>query len=1120
MSLAGLLPFVQRRRECLVVADRLRSGLPVWVTGPAGAAKACLLAALAARWEDQAPVWLVLTPSRDQAERWADDLAAFLPEGGHQVHLLTPWEILGPDDPPSVDAEGARHRLLESVRRGERVIAVASPASFLCPMPPPEAVDAVRVDVRPGRTVRLEDVVARLAAAGYDRVDLVVTPGQMAVRGGIVDVFPSTAERPVRIEWWGDEVESVRSFDPATQRTVGQLEEAVILPARPPALTASRDDRVLVEVLSGALCVVDEPDETARQAQEAYRQVAGAFQRAAASGSLPDGAALPYVPWERIEGALTRSRTLFLSTLRRPPHRDGVELPVGAVESFAGNTEALARQVRRWADAGQRVIVASRQAHRMVELLAEHGVAAGLAERVPGLPPAGSVTAVPQSLTQGFSLDDLVLVTDGEILGWRRRRRAVRWLRDGARLQSWTELSPGDLVVHYHHGIGVYRGLERLTIGGSIRDYLHIQYAGGDALYVPTDQIALVHRYIGVEGETPQIHRLGGAEWEREKRRVKERAREMARELLELYAARERARGHAFSPDTPWQHELEQAFPYEETPDQLRAIEEVKRDMESPRPMDRLVCGDVGYGKTEIALRAAFKAVMDGKQVAVLVPTTVLAQQHYTVFRERFAPYPIRVELLSRFLSLREQKAVLEGIRAGSVDVVIGTHKLLSPAVQFRELGLVVIDEEQRFGVRHKERLKQLRTQVDVLTLTATPIPRTLHMSLAGLRDLSVMETPPEARQPIRTVIQEEDPVLIQEAIRRELSRGGQVYVVHNRVETIERAAHRIRRAVPEARVAVAHGQMPEALLEQVMLDFMAGRYDVLVCTTIVEIGLDIPRVNTIIIEDAHLLGLAQLYQLRGRVGRADRQAYAYLLYPPRARLTPEAEQRLLAMREFVELGSGMKLAIRDLEIRGAGNLLGPEQHGHLAAVGLDLYLRLLDQAIREMRGEIVEEPPEVTIDLDVAAYLPESYVSASTQRIAAYRRLSEAQTPEECNQVESELRDRYGPLPDPARHLVEVARLRVLARRAGVTALVRVSGGVVVRLQDPDGSRERAQEVVASLRGRARWTPEGIVVRAGEGSLDDVGRVVADLLDRLSARARRPHTVPTVAPAVLGTGG
>jgi len=534
--------------------------------------------------------------------------------------------------------------------------------------------------------------------------------------------------------------------------------------------------------------------------------------------------------------------------------------------------------------------------------------------------------------------------------------------------------------------------------------------------------------------------------------------------------------------------------------------------------MDRLVCGDVGYGKTEVALRAAFKAVMDGRQVAVLVPTTILAQQHYAVFRERFAAYPVRVEVISRFQTPKEQKQILEAAREGSVDILIGTHRLLNKSVAFRSLGLVVVDEEQRFGVAHKERLKQLRTQVDVLTLTATPIPRTLHMSLAGLRDLSLMETPPEDRQPIRTFIREEEPGIVQEAIRTELKRDGQVYVVHNRIETIERAAQRIRHAVPEARVAVAHGKMAETRLEQVMLDFLAGRYDVLVCTTIVEIGVDIPRVNTILIEDAHLLGLAQLYQLRGRVGRADRQAYAYLLYPRNARLTTEAEQRLVAMREFVELGSGLRLAMRDLEIRGAGNLLGAEQHGHLAAVGFDLYTRLLEEAVRQARGEIVEDVPEVTVDLEAEAYLPDGYISSSGQRMAAYRRLAGAQTREEADAAVAELRDRYGPLPEPAQHLAEIIRLRILARRAGAASIRQERDSAVLRFTDA-ASMDRARALAAHKAGALSWRPDGLHLRLRSPEFAKAVAAIGDVLSRLVAAPPAPAAA-AVAAAGAGRGG
>ena len=1100
MSLSGVLPLLQRRREFLFVSEALAHRRRPWVTGPAGAAKACLIAAQVAHHGAAVLAWLVLAPHRDEAERLADDLSAFLPPGGHEIHLLAAWEGLGPEDPPSIEAEGARQRLLDAVTRGVPVVAVAPPAAFLARMPDRAGAAAARVALRPGLRVRLEDVLARLAAGGYERTDLVQAPGDVAVRGGLIDVFPSTGDRAVRIEWIGDEVESVRTFDPETQRTVAPLDEAIVLAARP----AAAGGVPLPQALGDPVCVVDEPDDVEHQARVLYARTAAAYRRAIETERIPAGTAVPLVPWETMASALGGRRLLAVSTLRRPPSGGAVETAFGAVESFAGQTDALAQHLRQQVAAGRRIIVTSRQAHRIAELLGEHGIPAGLTDRVDALPAPGQALVVPGSVSSGLMLDDLLVITDSEILGWHRRSRKLRWFRDGARLGSWTELSPGDLVVHVHHGIGIYRGLTRLGLGDGERDYLRLEYAQGDALYVPTDQIALVQRYVGVEGQAPQIHRLGGADWEREKRRVRERTREMARELLHLYAARERAKGHAFAPDTPWQREMEDAFEYEETPDQLKAIEDVKRDMEAPRPMDRLVCGDVGYGKTEVALRAAFKAVMDGRQVAVLVPTTLLAQQHYTVFRERFAAFPVRVEMLSRFRTPKEQKAITAAARDGTVDVLIGTHQLLNRTIAFRALGLVVVDEEQRFGVAHKERLKQLRTQVDVLTLTATPIPRTLHMSLAGLRDLSVMETPPDVRQPIRTFIREDDPALVQDAIRRELERGGHVYVVHNRVETIERAARRVREAVPGARVAVAHGRMHEAALEQVMLDFLGGRYDVLVCTTIVEIGLDIPRVNTIIVEQAHRLGLAQLYQLRGRVGRADRQAYAYLLYPRRARLTREAEQRLVAMREFVELGSGLRLAMRDLEIRGAGNLLGAEQHGHLAAVGFELYTRLLDEAVRQMRGERVEEAPETTVDLGVEAYLPDAYIAAPSQRIAAYRRLAETRTPDEVGAALDELRDRYGPPPEPVKTLGEIIRLRVAARALGIAAISRDPSGVLIRPADLHTFGERVRPLLARFPA-ARWTPEGVRVTVNGAGFTETARMIDGLFATLAgARSGR----------------
>ncbi|HOV80861.1 MAG TPA: transcription-repair coupling factor, partial [Bacillota bacterium] len=592
----------------------------------------------------------------------------------------------------------------------------------------------------------------------------------------------------------------------------------------------------------------------------------------------------------------------------------------------------------------------------------------------------------------------------------------------------FVELKVGDYVVHVNHGIGRYLGVVPLAIGGIRKEYLLVQYAGEDKLYVPVDQVGLIQKYLGGEGDAPRLSRLGGGDWARVKGRVKDAVRDMAGELLALYAARETMKGHSFGPDTVWQREFEDTFPYEETPDQLRATEEVKADMESNKPMDRLLCGDVGYGKTEVALRAAFKAVVDGKQVAVLVPTTILAQQHYNTFQERLAGFPVKVEVLSRFRTLREQRRVVEGLERGTVDIVIGTHRLIQDDVRFKNLGLLVVDEEQRFGVAHKERLKMLRKNVDVLTLSATPIPRTLHMSLAGVRDTSILETPPEDRYPVQTYVVEEDPVLIREAIRRELNRGGQVFFVYNRIMDLERVAMWLQELVPEARIAVAHGQVKDDELEQVMLDFIGRQYDLLVCTTIIENGLDISNVNTLIVKEANMMGLAQLYQLRGRVGRSNRLAYAYFTYRRDRVLGEAAEKRLAAIREFTELGSGFKIAMRDLEIRGAGNILGTEQHGHIAAVGFDLYCRLLEEAVREARGEKAVQPVETSVELPVEAYIPDTYVPDTNQKVELYKRIAGLFSLEELGYLEEELRDRFGALPEPVQNLLAVAKVRIMA--------------------------------------------------------------------------------------------
>ena len=1093
MSLSALLPVLREQPSYHKLSASLRAQRRPWVVGPAASEKAYVLAALG---DDlgltSSGRVLVISPTREAAERLHDDLLAFLPDLESHLTLFPNWEMQGPSEGKvPAEAVGERLAILQRLLDEQLVWVVAPVEALLRRVPSSEELRASAERVRKGERSDRDTLAASLIEAGYERADLVVARGQFAVRGGVLDAHSPDASTPVRLEWFGDEIESIRLFDPETQRSTEEIAETVFRPA-----AMVNGSATLLDYLPpSSLLVLDEPLDLERQAKMDGERAAEVEPEA-------------FIGWNELQRRL-QTASVRLSSLHPPDDTaEEIAMHFGGVEAFGGQMKLLARAIESWQHHGRRVIVASAQAERITEILRSHEIPAASAPASPGLPQSGRTVVVATPLSRGFQLDEpgVVVLTDSEIVGWRRRRRRFRF-REGVRLYSWTDLSPGDYVVHIHHGIGHYRGLVRLLLNSAERDYLELEYAQNDKLYVPTDQINLVQRYIGVEGQPPKVHRLGGAEWEREKKRVKEAAQQMARELLTLYATREAAPGHAFGADTPWQHELEATFEFEETPDQWLAIQDVKRDMETPKPMDRLIAGDVGYGKTEVALRAAFKAVMDGKQVALLVPTTILAQQHYNVFLKRLAAYPIKVEMLSRFRSSSEQKRVIEQAKAGLVDVLIGTHRVLQKDVAFKHLGLVIIDEEQRFGVRHKERLKQLRATVDVLTLTATPIPRTLHMSLVGLRDMSVMETPPEARLPIHTEIRPDDDQLIREAIMRELERAGQVYVVHNRVQTIERAARRIRALVPEAAVAVAHGQMPEERLEEVMMDFLGGRINVLVCTTIVEIGLDIPQVNTIVIQDAHMMGLSQLYQLRGRVGRADRQAYSYLLYPRGSNLTEEARQRLLAMQEFVELGSGFKLAMRDLEIRGAGNLLGPEQHGHLSAVGFELYSRLLDEAIRELRGEMVEEAPDATIDLGVDAYLPSEFIPDEGQRMAVYRKLAAARTVEDAGAVAEEVTDRYGALPEPAVNLIEVVRLRALARLAGVAAITREQGRIVIK---PAAgwtlSREDEARLISQSRGRLTITPAGLRLRAGGTRFTEDAGLIRQTLHALARTGRRPR--------------
>jgi transcription-repair coupling factor (superfamily II helicase) len=1033
-------------------------------------ARAVFLAALALR-TTRRPI-LVAVPTAVEAERVAHDLVQYL-GAGHGVELFPAWETLPFERvSPSLDTMGRRLRVMWRLRAGGAHLpdVVVAPVRALVQRLGPHAEDVDPIRIEPGAQLDRDALVARLIGSGYRREYQVEARGEIAVRGSIVDVYPATDDHPVRVDLWGDEVDRLSRFSVADQRSTDEVDEAWVFPARELLPTAEVRERAgaLVarepwgreqwdrlaegQVFDGmeswlpwlsdrehllpdllpvdALVALVDPKRTRDRAQELLDEEADLGRTLATTWGAGTGRAFPRLSLS-FERLLAHTRAGVTALLSSPESPTTPHLAASGFDPVVGDTEGLTRRLRALRDEGSRVVIATDghgTAGRLQDVLAGEGV-----NTIDGVA-AGEIGIVVAPLERGVVVSGakLAVIAEADLTGRRRVHRRPRGARRGA--DFYDALEPGDFVVHYQHGVGRYVGMTKRAIGGVERDYLLLEYRGGDKLYVPTDQVGAVRRYTG--GDTPSLSRMGGSDWEKTRARVRSAVREIAQELVVLYRRRLATPGHAFAPDTPWQREIEEAFPYEETPDQAQAIADVTADMERPVPMDRLVCGDVGYGKTEVAIRAAFKAVQDGKQVAILVPTTLLANQHGQTFRERFANYPVRVEVLSRFLTAREQAAVVDGLGDGSVDVVIATHRLLSADVKFKDLGLLVVDEEQRFGVQHKELVKQLRSDIDVLTLTATPIPRTLEMSLTGIRDLSLVNTPPEDRQPILTYVGEYDERAAAEAIRRELLREGQVFFVHNRVQDIEYVTEQLRELVPEARIGVAHGQMDEGRLERVVLDFWEREYDVLVCTTIVESGLDIPTVNTLVVDRSDLLGLAQLYQLRGRVGRRGQRAYAYLLHPRDRALSEEAYERLKTIGEFTDLGSGFKIAMRDLEIRGAGNLLGAEQSGHIAAVGFDLYCQLVTEAVGELKGEPPVQPIEVTIDVPVDAYLPTDYVVRDDVRMEAYRRLAAVTSPDDVEDIRAEWHDRYGPPPPAAIALLDVARLRAECVRAGVRSV------------------------------------------------------------------------------------
>jgi transcription-repair coupling factor (superfamily II helicase) len=970
---------------------------------------------------------LIVAPGRIEAEAIHDDLSTFA--GEDATAQFPAWEVLPSDSmSPADDIVAERmntlRRLTAAAEAGAPMHAVMPVRSLLQAVVQRSQLTRDTLTLRAAGECDLEKLLDKLLKMGYEREPMVEQRGEISLRGGIFDIFPISSELPVRLEFFGDEIESIRRFDPETQRSVERLDEVQILPRSEKALLTrqAQDSANLAAVTSyfpeNTLVVLDEPLAVREEAERLEKQFTGN----------------PFhMPWEEADHHLEKFRRLSVAQVGLAPSPEAVRVnaPMRSMAGWAGHIDDFWAQLKEWDLGGYAVrllCVNSGERRRLYELLEEQGYRPGH--------DAFDLRVELGRLRAGFISADnhLAVLSEREMFGRHYVRRTRRRFEAGAVITEFSDLKTGDYIVHAVHGIGRYLGLRRFE--GKSGDFMTLQYSGGDMLYVPATHIDHVQKFLGGDGATPKIDKLGGASWARTRAKVKKAVRDMTEELVRLYAARETRDGHAFSPDTPWQAEMEDSFEYDETPDQDRAIRDVKKDMEMAKPMDRLICGDVGYGKTEVALRAAFKTVMDGKQVVVLAPTTVLVQQHYNTFSERMADFPVRIELFNRFRMPRDIRVGVERLGTGEIDIAIGTHRILSKDVTFKDLGLVIIDEEQRFGVAHKERLKQLRAHVDVLTMSATPIPRTLHFSLIGIRDMSVINTAPNDRLPIHTCVEAWDPDLIREAIERELGREGQVFYLHNRVNTIAHAADKVQRLVPRARVGVGHGQMHKHELEAVMTAFVNKEIDVLVCTTIIGSGIDIPNANTIIIDRADTFGLSELYQIRGRVGRYKHRAFAYLLVPGERALSEEAQQRLKALEDFSALGSGFRIAMRDLEIRGTGDLLGADQSGHIATVGYETYREIIAEAVAEVKGEPLRKRNLPPFDVAVDAHIPEGYVPTPQQKMTLYRRIASVQGPAEVDEMLAEIKDRFGNPPGPVRRLLDVMRARALAAELGVKAM------------------------------------------------------------------------------------
>ncbi len=1126
------------------IVERIQNGKALACTNASGSERAYITAQIAR--STGRPIFMVL-PTTKSCETMAADLQFFLGRSNREIAIFPPYNILPFKQIAYHNETAARriHMLYRLASGAADAMIVLLPAETLLQRLIPRSIITDYAELlMTGEDFERDALTTHLHAGGYTRTALVEEPGEYAVRGGIMDVYSPLYAEPFRIEWFGDTVDSLRFFAPATQRKTNNTDEAVILPAREAVLkkrwldevvlrvrehgeafglSAEKRDRFISRIRTegvfnglesllpllysrldtifdyapeNALWVQAESGQIENEAVYAENMAIRNYLQASSENRLCVDPGHLYEKWESVQTRLKEKNSLFFRTLPSP-QSDWEAIPsvniraddnseIVASLSSGQKDEYSLKPLVQWIEAHRAtglltllLFHTESQARRMQDLLKPYGITIDITDQPDPLKlrPGRAYICLGQ-LSGGFVWPEikLAIITEAEVFGNRmpRRRRKKGQGEVRTQLLDFGELNIDDRVVHKEHGIGIYKGLFKLSIEGMTSDFLKLSYKDGDKLYLPVDRMDMIQKYMGVEGMEPPLDKLGGKSWQRSRAKAKESADKIAGELLELYAARKAGNGHAFSPTDSYYKDFEAGFPFEETTDQLKAIDDVITDMEQERPMDRLICGDVGYGKTEVALRAAFKSVNDGKQVALLVPTTLLAEQHYVTFSERFSRYPVNIACLNRFRSLKRQREIVSQLKKGQTDIVIGTHRLLQKDVKFKDLGLIVIDEEQRFGVKHKENLKKLRSEVDVLSMTATPIPRTLHMSLMGVRDISVIQTPPELRRPIISYISEFDPMIVTEAIRKELERGGQIFFVHNNIHTIWNTAKNLQDLVPEVRLAVAHGRLGEEELEKAMYQFMNREIDMLVCTTIVESGLDIPNANTMIINRADGFGLAQIYQLRGRVGRSNEQAYAYLFVPRDAALSRDAQKRLKVLMEHSDLGAGFQIAMNDLKIRGGGAALGVEQSGHIAAVGYDMFLRLLEESVSRLKGELVVEKLEPEINVPMSVYIPETYITEIDQRLSVYRRLARMSGLKDVADIKSELADRFGPLPEPAQNLLLKIMLRILAMKAGVKRLDLTEGLMVLTFSEAHQKHPfGVLDLINQSPGKYRFTQE-----------------------------------------------